>query len=65
MLILNTCSFEKKMLSNLTNLLYVLIYTLAKHVLEDDSESFAKLAEIYTMTEFTVAEGTVFRVTTF
>ena len=32
MLILNTCSFQKKMLSNLT---WVLIYALTKCVLED------------------------------
>ena len=32
MLILNTCSFQKNMLSNLT---YVLIYSLKKCVLED------------------------------
>ena len=44
MLILNTCSFQKEMLSNLT---YVLIYSLTKCVLEDGSENFVKLGEIY------------------
>ena len=44
MLILNICSFQKKMLSNLT---CVLICPLAKCVHEDGSENFVKLAEIY------------------
>ena len=44
MLILNTCSFQKKMLSNLT---CVLIYSWTKCVIEDGSENFVKLAEIY------------------
>ena len=43
MSILNPCSFQK-MLSNLT---CVLIYSLAKFVLEDNcSENFVKLAKI-------------------
>ena len=42
-LILN-CSFQKKMLSNLT---CVLICSLANCVHEDGSENFVKLAEIY------------------
>ena len=44
MLILNTNSFQKKMLSNLT---CILIYSLTKCVLEDGSENFVKLAERY------------------
>ena len=44
MLILNTWSFQKKMLTNLT---LVLIYSLTKCVLENGSENFVKLAEIY------------------
>ena len=43
-LILNTYSFQKKMLSNIT---CVLIYSLAKCVLEDVSENFVKLGAIY------------------
>ena len=39
MLILNTCSFQKKMLFNLT---CVLIYSLTKCVLEDIFENFVK-----------------------
>ena len=42
--LLNTCSFQKKMLPNL---ICVLIYSLTKCVLEDGSENFRKLAEIY------------------
>ena len=44
MLILNTCSFQKKILSDLT---CVLIYSWTKCVIEDGSENFAKLAEIH------------------
>ena len=44
MLILNACSLQNKMLSNLT---CVFIYSLTKCVLEDVSENFVKLSEIY------------------
>ena len=43
MIILNTCSFQNKMLPNLT---YVLFYSLTNCVLEDGSANFVKLAEI-------------------
>ena len=43
-LISNTRSFQKKMLTNLT---CAPIYSLTKYILENDSESFVKLAEIY------------------
>ena len=41
-LILNACSFQKKMLSNLIR---VLIYSWTKCILEDGSENFVKLGE--------------------
>ena len=44
MLILNRCSFQKKMLSKLT---CILIYPMAKCILQDGSENFVKLAQIY------------------
>ena len=44
MVILDTCSFQKKMLSNFT---CVLIYSLAKYIFEDGSENLIKLTEIY------------------
>ena len=44
MLILNACSFQKKMLSNLTR---GLIYSLIEVCREDESENFVKLPEIY------------------
>ena len=44
MLILNACSFQKKMLPNLTR---VLIYSLIEVCREDESENFVKLPEIY------------------
>ena len=44
MLILNACSFQKKMLPNLTR---VLIYSLIEVCREDESGNFVKLPEIY------------------
>ena len=44
MLILNTCSFQKTMMSNVT---CVLIYSLTKCVLEGGSKYSVKLAEMY------------------
>ena len=44
MIILNTCSFQKRILPNLT---CVLICSLTKLALEDGSENFVKLAEMY------------------
>ena len=60
MVILNTCSFQKKMLPDLT---CVLIYSLTKCALEDDSE-ICKTCRNISMTEVTVKEVTVFRFAT-
>ena len=66
MLILNTCSFQNNMLSNLT---CVLIYSLTKCVLEDGFKDscvlkFCKTCKNISMTEFIVKEVTLFRVVT-
>ena len=49
MLISNTRSLQKKMLTNLT---CVLIYSLTKNIRENDSGNFVKLAEIYPWRSF-------------
>ena len=47
MLILNTCSFQKKILSKLTCALIGLSYLLTRCVLDYGSENSVKLTEIY------------------
>ena len=64
MLILNTCNFQKKILSKLT---CALIYSLTKCVLKDGFEDtvFRKFFQKMSMAKFTVRESAVCTVANF